>query len=188
MNSRPKAPKSEPRSRPTVELPAEIVAFILQGRVGLSTYIAARQVCKTWASACLDDELLVSAAEYTGVVTRAQLRGLLHLSQWQATSIPHTVQFNAHGHLDIYKEVDFTRALTTMGGIATIADRPPYSRWSHDDNLWWEYGQDVWPTDRRAAVRGESLRPHEHEELLRRFKVWTGRQTGCTKARVDPPA
>ena len=67
---------------------------------------------------------------------------------------------------------DFTRALQKMGGIAAVADRPPYCRWSHEDNTWWEYGQDVWPTDRRAVLRGESLRPHEHEELLHRSKLF----------------
>jgi len=160
------------RRRPTAELPAELVAFILHGHVGISTYVAARQVCKTWASACFDEQLLIAVAAYTDEVTRTQLRGLLRLTQWQAERLPHAKEFKAHRQeLCLYTCRTFTRALRENGGITTISDRPRYRRWSRKDNTWWEYGQDLWPTDRRAVLSGKSLRPHQHEELLHRLKV-----------------
>ena len=59
----------------------DLVTRILTGHVGVSTFVAARAVCKAWHTACSEDTtLVVAVASYAGSLTKRDFMGLLRLS------------------------------------------------------------------------------------------------------------
>ena len=161
------------RRRPTAELPAELVTLILHGRVGISTYVAARQVCKTWASACFDELLLIAVAEYTGGLTRTQLQHMLHLQYDQVTFFRKVEISCTALYKCVYAPETVGKALDTMGGIVAINHRPRPPMPSHDELVWLgtqytQSGADIVPKHRTANERDELLhRRHICRQAMR---------------------
>ena len=70
---------------------ADLVACILRGNVGPSTFAAASAVSRAWLQACRADEgVLRSVALYQGGLTKAALMRLFALSSCEADALPHT--------------------------------------------------------------------------------------------------
>ena len=156
------------RRKAYMELPIELVQHILLGRVGVSTYAVARQVNKTWAHACKDEELLKAIFHYANGLTRTQFRGLLRLTVKQAMWIP-----NRHcprrqgGYMIIYRPDDCLEGLREYGGFAAIRERSPIPPWRQaireDPNAYGKKGDE--------RKRGTESEPWQHEERLHHRKL-----------------
>ena len=98
----------------------DLVARILSGHVGVSTFVAARAVCKAWHAACSEDTTLVAAvACYAGSLTKRDFMGLLRLSSTEADAYPRERhQRFRGGHYYLYNIDAFEKALCDIGGLA----------------------------------------------------------------------
>ena len=68
----------------------DLVAHILMGTIGPSTYFAASLVSKAWHAACRADETLLRlVALYQGGLTRTLFRRLFVLSHDEVKALPH---------------------------------------------------------------------------------------------------
>lgn len=157
-----------------MNLPEELVAFALKDRVGILTYIAARQVCKTWASACLDEQLLIAVAEYTGGLTRTQLQHLLHLNYDQVKFYRSIEISRSALYRCIYVSETVGNVMRQLGGIAAIHHRPQQPTPTHDELVW--FGSSY--TQNGADVVPEYRTAREREELLHRAHI-------CREARLE---
>ena len=105
----------------------DIVRCILTGNVGLSTFVAARAVCRAWRAACAEDEELLRAVmAYTGSLTKRDFMGLLRLSSAEADAYPRVRCVRARGgHFYLYRTEAFDMALGSLGGLAGWRARKP---------------------------------------------------------------
>ena len=105
----------------------DIVRCILSGNVGLSTFVAARAVCKAWRAACVEDEgLLRAVMAYTGSLTKRDFMGLLRLSSTEADAYPREQCVRARGgHYYLYRTEALEMALCSLGGVARWRARKP---------------------------------------------------------------
>ena len=102
----------------------DLIAYILTGTLGPSTFNAATLVCKAWHSVCRNDErVLRSASVYTGGLTKSALIRLFAISSKQADALPRTqhVRFGG-GTYFLYREgaVD---AILADGGMGRLRER-----------------------------------------------------------------
>ena len=73
----------------TVVSDTDLVALILWGSIGPSSFNAASLVCKAWLSICRADErVLRSVALYTGALTKGVLMQLLAVTSRHADALP----------------------------------------------------------------------------------------------------
>lgn len=108
-----------------LELPTDVIAHILRGRVGPLTFTRARQVSRTWAIACEDESLLCSTVSYVDGLTRTQFRGLLRLSSEQARTYPHTtIRAVPAREWYLYTPAIVRQALHDHGGLDGVRTRP----------------------------------------------------------------
>jgi hypothetical protein len=114
------------RTTASLDLPPELVAYMLTGRVGPSTYALAQRVCKAWRTACDDVRVLEAAINYCGEFTRTQFRGVLHLTYEEACTWCHITRRNtvSGGPCYVYSSVIAIEALHALGGLAGLRARP----------------------------------------------------------------
>ena len=75
----------------------DVLACILRGNVGPSTFAAVSEVCHAWRAVCRSDATVVRAvALYQGGLTMAKLMHLFAITQKQAKGLPHA----AHARYD----------------------------------------------------------------------------------------
>mgnify|MGYP002883617104 FL=1 len=75
----------------------DILAYVLRGHVGPSTFAAVSEVCHAWRAVCRSDATVVRAvALYQGGLTMAKLMHLFAITQNQAKGLPHA----AHARYD----------------------------------------------------------------------------------------
>ena len=68
----------------------DILAYVLRGNVGPSTFAAVSEVCRAWRAVCRSDATVVRAvALYQGGLTMAKLTHLFAITQNQAKGLPH---------------------------------------------------------------------------------------------------
>jgi hypothetical protein len=69
----------------------DLLALILGGRIGPSTFAIVSLVCKTWLSVCRSDErVLRGVAQYQGGLTKTLFTKLFCVSPLQADGLPRT--------------------------------------------------------------------------------------------------
>ena len=114
------------RTTASLDLPPELVAYMLTGRVGPSTYALAQRVCKAWRTACDDVRVLEAAINYCGELTRTQFRGVLHLTSEESCLWCHITRRNtvSGGPCYVYSSVTTIKALRALGGLAGLRARP----------------------------------------------------------------
>ena len=129
----------------------DLVAHILRGTIGPSTYYAASLVCKAWYVACRADETLLRlVALYQGGLTRTIFQRLFALSHEQVRALPHAVRRRPlAGPYYLYSEAAVERVLA-RGGHARWRERlaRPRVRW-------------------RAPTRGWELEEWLHRRVVR---------------------
>ena len=107
-----------------------MVAHLLRDRVGVFTFVNARQVCHGWAEACNEDGLLLAVAGFCDGLTRTQFRGLLRMSAEEAGAYPCKAR-RTHGRdgasreFYLYSVATVKRALQSLGGMQSVRHRPP---------------------------------------------------------------
>ena len=76
----------------------DILAYVLRGHVGPSTFAAVSEVCHAWRAVCRSDATVVRAvALYQGGLTMAKLTLLFAITQNQAKGLPHTTHARYDG-------------------------------------------------------------------------------------------
>ena len=119
----------------------DLVAHILSGTIGPSTYFAASLVCRAWHAACRSDETLLRlVALYQGGLTRTLFRSLFALTQQEVESLPHIVRRRpVSGTYYLYGE-DAVEQVLAGGGFARWLERiaaRPRQRW-RSQTMGWE--------------------------------------------------
>ena len=114
------------RTTASLDLPPELIVYMLTGRVGPSTYALAQRVCKAWRTACDDVRVLEAAINYCGEFTRTQFRGVLHLTYEESCLWCHITRRNtvSGGPCYVYSSVTAIEALHALGGLAGLRARP----------------------------------------------------------------
>ena len=109
-----------------VDLPPELVAYMLMGRVGPSTYALAQRVCKAWRTACDDVRVLEAAINYCVEFTHIQFCGVLHLTYEESCQWCHITRRNPVSGVScyVYSNVIAIKALHALGGLAGLRARP----------------------------------------------------------------
>jgi hypothetical protein len=126
--------KCDSATRESVLLNADLVACILTGNVGVSTFVSARAVCRAWRVACSEDEALLRAVvAYTGSLLKRDFMGLLRLSSSEADAYPRERRVRARGgRYYLYRATAFDMALCDLGGMAGWCVRKSPSPTAHD--------------------------------------------------------
>ena len=111
----------------------DLIAYILKGRIGPSTYFTACLVNKAWYTACRTDETLLRlVALYQGGLTRTIFRRLFALTQCEIKTLPHEVHRRPYvGPYYLYREAAVDCVLAD-GGLARWRERlakQPRARW-----------------------------------------------------------
>ena len=119
---------------------SDIVAHILRGTIGPSTYFAASLVCKAWHAACRADETLLRlVALYQGGLTRTLFRRLFVLTHDEVKALPHAVRRRpVLGPYYLYGEAAVERVLAD-DGFARWRKRlakPQRARWRAPAHRW----------------------------------------------------
>ena len=110
----------------------DILACIVRNNVGVFTYVQLSAVCKRLYRLCRSDEsLLVSAALYTGGLTRTRFMGLFALTQREVGQFPYETVERAwlSGTYTMYRADAVHQAVRAVGGVAgwrsRVAARAP---------------------------------------------------------------
>ena len=112
----------------------DLVALILRNNVGVWTFVQASAVCKQFHRVCRSDEsLLVSAALYTGGLTKAHFAGLFALSPVECKRFTHKVIHRTFGGVYcLFGTTAIEHVMRAVGGIegwrARVAARVPVMR------------------------------------------------------------
>ena len=107
-------------------LPSDLVARILCGNVGVSTYVNASMVSRTWRDACTRDEpLLRSVALYSGGMTKTLFGGLFALYPNELRAVTHTTRKKQYSPAVycVYASVAVDEALQLLGGLGGLHAR-----------------------------------------------------------------
>lgn len=108
------------------KLPDDIIAFVFQNNIGLSTFAKVQAVCKSFRRVCHSAEgVLVAAALYTGGLTRTDFMGLFTLSAAECTLFPHVWvdHYWIGGQYRLYRENAVEQAVRALGGIEGWSSR-----------------------------------------------------------------
>jgi hypothetical protein len=101
-------------------LPSDLVARILSGNVGASTFAQACMVSRTWREACTRDEALLRAvALYSGGLTKSAFGGLFALYPDELRALSHT-KHAKRGSSQMYymfAAAAVDEALCMLGGV-----------------------------------------------------------------------
>ena len=96
----------------------DLVAIILAGNVGPSTFVAAGLVCRAWLSACRTDErVLRSVALYQGGLTKGAFMKLFAVSPREADLLPRSSHKRLGGGTYYLYRSDAVDAVLAGGGI-----------------------------------------------------------------------
>ena len=133
---------------------ADLVAHILSGTVGPSTYFAASLVSKAWHAACRADETLLRlVALYQGGLTRTVFTRLFALTQTEAEGLPHAVKRRPMGGVYYLYGADAVERVLADGGFAQwrarLVNRPaPRWRVAHAD---WQFEERLHERSKRLV-------------------------------------
>ena len=118
----------------------DLVAHVLMGTIGPSTYFAASLVSKAWHAACRADETLLRlVALYQGGLTRTLFRRLFVLTHDEVKALPHAVRRRPLvGPYYIYGEAAVQRVLADDGFTRwrKRLAQPPRPRWRAPTQSW----------------------------------------------------
>ena len=120
--------------------PDEILTYILQNNIGVSTLGRVCQVSKTFRRICHSNEgVLCSAALYSGGLTRQYFRELFALTSADTLLFPHawSKRFWIGGRHVLYETDAVEQALRAVGGMAGWSQRIS-SHSSHDTHTRWD--------------------------------------------------
>ena len=111
----------------------DLVAHVLSGTVGPSTYFAASLVSKAWHAACRADETLLRlVALYQGGLTRTVFVRLFALTPNEAEAMPHTIKRRPLGGVYYLYGAEAVERVLADGGFdqwrQRLANRPA-PRW-----------------------------------------------------------
>ena len=108
----------------------DILAYILRGNVGPSTFAAVSEVCRAWRAVCRSDVTVVRAvALYQGGLTMAKLTHLFAITQNQAKGLPHTTHARYDGGTYYVFSAPAIEALLSPSGMEAWRLRlKPYPR------------------------------------------------------------
>jgi hypothetical protein len=111
----------------------ELVALILTGNVGVSTFVQASMVSKTWRAACRENEpLLRAVALYTAGLTTTHFCGLFGLTTKEACQFAHEWRGGlGGGSYRLFGGGAVLTVMKCMGGLAgwrTRIARAPAAR------------------------------------------------------------
>ena len=103
----------------------DLVALILRGNVGMSTFESVSLVCKTWLGTCRRDEaLLREVALYTGGMTKGLFLKLFAVTSTEAAALPHTVHKRyGGGSYFLYGQAAVNALLADEGAMAAWRER-----------------------------------------------------------------
>ena len=102
----------------------DLVATILSGTIGPSTYFAATLVNKAWRDACRANETLLRlVALYQGGLTRTMFTRLFALTPREATEVPHTTHRRAAGGTYYLYGSEAVDCVLGPGGVAKWRER-----------------------------------------------------------------
>lgn len=133
-------PNERERARIAIDavvLDADLVAAILAGNIGPSGFASASLVCKTWLSACREDErVLRGVAAYHGGLTKGAFMDLLALSSREADALPRAKYKRFRGGSYFLYRADAVDAALVTGGLAAWrarlrlrGEKPCVARW-----------------------------------------------------------
>ena len=102
----------------------DLVALILWGSIGPSSFNAASLVCKAWLSVCRADEcVLRSVALYTGALTKGVLMQLLAVTSRHADTLPRESYARLNGGICfLYRKAAIDQILAA-GGLSAWRER-----------------------------------------------------------------
>ena len=104
----------------------DLLAVILRNNVGLWTFVQCRAVSKRLRQLCQSDEsLLLSAALYTGGLTRTRFMGLFALTHAECNSFPgaRISRGWACASYHLYRRDAIEQAMRAIGGVAGWRER-----------------------------------------------------------------
>ena len=123
----------------------DLVACILSGTIGPSTYFAASLVSKGWRDACRADETLLRlVALYQGGLTRGMFTRLFALTPHEAREVPHTTHKRAAGGTYYLYGQAAVDCVLAPGGFhrwrerlerRPVTTRAPSGSWELEDRL-----------------------------------------------------
>ena len=99
----------------------DLIALILRNNIGLWTFVQCSAVCKRLYEICRSDEsILVSAALYTGGLTRTNFMGLFAFSPYECKRFPSTATERSWdvGIYHLYRGDAIEKAVRAVGGVA----------------------------------------------------------------------
>ena len=140
----------------------DLLALILRNNIGVWTYVQVSAVCKRLRGICHSDEsLLISAALYTGGLTRTRFMGLFALTPSECKRLPHAVVPRAwnSGSYCMYGADAIEQAVRAVGGVAgwrtrvaaraLLPPHPPRLPWKRVRRQQWELEEDLHRQQRR---------------------------------------
>jgi hypothetical protein len=96
----------------------DLVAIILAGNVGPSSFVAASLVCKSWLQACRDDgRVLRGAALYQSGLTKCSFMKLFAISSHEADLLPRSSHTRFGGGTYFLYRSDAVDAVLAAGGF-----------------------------------------------------------------------
>ena len=118
----------------------DLVAHILSGTIGPSTYFSASLVGKAWLVACRSNETLLRlVALYQGGLTRTMFTRLFALTQKEVLAMPHTVRRRPLGGVYYIYGAEAVECVVSDDGFAQwhvrISNRPA-PRWGIATSHW----------------------------------------------------
>ena len=130
------AAKCDPAVRESVLMNTDLLKCILTNHVAVSTFVAARAVCKVWRVACSEDEgVLLSVARQAGCLIKRDFMGMLCLSSTEADAYQRERRVRVRGgHYYLYRADAFEKALGDLGGL--VGWRVRKSHTSFIDKRW----------------------------------------------------
>ena len=96
----------------------DILACILRGNVGPSTFAAVSEVCRAWRAVCRSDATVMRAVSlYQGGLTMAKLMHLFAITQNQAKGLPRTSHARCDGCVYYLYSAPAVDALLSPSGM-----------------------------------------------------------------------
>ena len=128
----------------------DLLAYILSGNVGLSTYVMVRQVSKVTYAACADNTALLRAvALHDGGLTKRQFVGLFSLNYQEGGRYPHTIKGKHH----IFSAAAVDQALARPECMLLMRLNAVYSRLEREAYLQHRYGTTPRPNKQTHIYR-----------------------------------
>lgn len=161
-------------ARDTVCSEPDLVALILRGNVGMSTFESASLVCKAWLGVCRGDEgLLRGVALYTEGLTKGAFLKLFAVSSSEAAALPHTSHKRyGGGSYFLYRQPAVDAVLARDGAMAAWRERLRRRGGSPARYLSLQATQPAGHRFRSPAAQEEFLRYHAMQrQAWRRIKA-----------------